>query len=86
MRLGHAALLAVATKLNQVLLGVLTFTVIELYPVLLPWAVGFAVGALVFLVLVELLPESYHQAGLTSIALVTLGAMGIVVALSGSAP
>ena len=31
--------------------------------------------------MVELLPESYAQAGHTSIALVTLVAMGIVVAL-----
>ena len=52
-------------------------------PVLLPWAIGFSVGALVYLVLVELLPESYRQAGPTSIALVTLVAMGIVVALTG---
>ena len=54
-------------------------------PVVLPWALGFAVGALTYLVLVELLPESYRQAGHTSIALVALVAMGIVVLLRGPA-
>jgi len=86
VRMGHAALLAVATNLNQVLVGVLTFTVLGLYPVLLSLTVGFAVGALIYLVFVELLPESYRQAGHTSIALVTLVTMGIVVALTGGGP
>ena len=52
-------------------------------PLLLPWALGFAMGALVYLVMVEPLPESYRQAGNTSIALVTSVAMGIVVLLNG---
>jgi zinc transporter ZupT len=82
----NALALAVATNVNQVLLAVVTFAVVGALPVLFPWAVGFAVGALVYLVLAELLPESYHQAGHTSIALVTLVAMGIVVALGGGAP
>ena len=81
MRLGHAALLAIATNLNQVLLAVLTFAVVGALPALLPWALGFAVGALVYLVLVELLPESYRQAGHTSIALVTSLTMGVLVLL-----
>lgn len=83
VRLLHAAVLAVATNLNQVLLAVVTFSVLDALPALLPWTLGFAFGALVYLVLDELLPESYRQAGHTSIALVTLVAMGIVVALGG---
>ncbi len=86
VRLLHVLPLAVATNLNQVLLSVVTFAVVGALPALLPWALGFAVGALVYLVLSELLPESYHQAGHTSIAVVTLVAMGIVVALGGGAP
>lgn len=82
----HALPLAVAANLNQVLLAVVTFAVVGALPVLLPWALGFAVGALLYLVLVELLPESYRQAGHTSIALVTLVAMVIVVALGGGGP
>lgn len=83
VRLLHATVLVVAANLNQVLLAVVTFSLIAALPVLLPWTLGFAVGALFYLVFVELLPESYRQAGHTSIALVTLVAMGIVVALSG---
>lgn len=85
VRLRHAAGLAVATNVNQVLVSVVVFVVVGSLPVLLPWAIGFAVGALIYLLLAELLPESYAQAGHTSIALVTLVAMGIVVALVGAA-
>lgn len=80
----HAAALAVAVNANQVLMAVVTFAVVGALPVLFPWAVGFAVGGLIYLVLAELLPESYRQAGHTGIALVTLVAMGIVVALGGA--
>ncbi|MDX1492916.1 MAG: ZIP family metal transporter [Longimicrobiales bacterium] len=83
VRLLHASVLAAATKLNQVLLAVVTYSVLDALPRLTPWTLGFAFGALVYLVLDELLPESYRQAGHTSIALVTLVAMGIVVALGG---
>ncbi|MDH3272768.1 MAG: ZIP family metal transporter, partial [Gemmatimonadota bacterium] len=79
----HCTALAVATNVNQVLLAVVTFALIGALPTLMPWALGFAVGSLFYLVLDELLPESYRQAGHTSIALVTLVAMGIVVALGG---
>lgn len=81
--LSRSAMLAAASNINQVLLGAATFAVIAAAPTLLPWVTGFAVGAFVYLVLVELLPDSYHQAGHTSIALVTLAAMGVVVLLTG---
>lgn len=86
VRLLHSAGLAVAANLNQVLVAVVTFAVVGAVPAALPWAVGLAVGALMQLLLSELLPESYHQAGATSIALVALLAMGMVVALHGGAP
>ena len=73
-----AAGLAVAANLSQVLLAVVTFAVVNAAPAVLPWVLGFAVGALINLVLVELLPESYKQAGTTSIALVTFVAMSMV--------
>ncbi len=81
--LSHSAGLAIGINLNQVLLAVVTFAVVGAVPELLPWTVGFAVGSLIYLVLVELLPESYQETGPTSIALVTLVAMGMVVALVG---
>lgn len=84
VRLPYAAGLSVASKTSQVLVSVVVFVGVGARPGLLPWTVGFAVGALLYLLMVELLPESYEQAGHTSIALVTLVAMGIVVALGGS--
>jgi zinc transporter ZupT len=81
VRLRNAALLAVAANVNQILLAVLSFVLVTAAPSLLPWALGFAVGALLYLVMVELLPESYREAGHTSIALVTVVAMGMVVLL-----
>ncbi len=82
VRLRDAAGLAVATNVSQILLAIVTFAIVTAAPGVLPWAVGFAVGALVYLVMAELLPECYRQAGPTSIALVTIVAMGIVVLLS----
>lgn len=82
VRRGDAAGLAVATNVSQVLLAVVTFAIVAAAPSAFPWVLGFAVGALVYLVMAELLPECYRQAGPTSIALVTIVAMGIVVLLS----
>jgi zinc transporter ZupT len=84
VRLHHMAGLTVAANLNQVLLAVVTFALLRAVPLLLPWIVGFSVGGLIYLVLVELLPESYRQAGRTSIALVAIVAMVVVVLLTGS--
>ena len=67
------------------LLAVVVFGVVGAFPGILPVVAGFAVGALIYRTLVELLPESYDQAGETSIALVTLLAMGMVVLLGGVA-
>lgn len=83
--LTQAAALSVAVNVNQVLLAVLVFAVAILWAWTLPWLAGFAVGALLYLTLVELLPESYRQAGRTSIALVTVVALGVVVLLAGAA-
>lgn len=74
---------ATATRVSQVLLAVTTFAVASAAPVLLPWALGAAVGALLYLIMAELLPHCYRQAGHTSIALVALLAMGMVVLLAG---
>ncbi len=81
VRVRDAGGLAVATKVSQVLLAIVTFAIVGAAPTALPWVLGFAVGALIYLVMVELLPESYRQAGSTTIALVTIVAMGIVVLL-----
>lgn len=73
--LPRAAALAVVANLGQVILAVASFTVVVAVPAALPWALGFAAGALVYLVMVDLLPESYAGAGPTSIALAVILAM-----------
>lgn len=83
VRPSQAGGLAVAANVSQVLLAVVTFALLAAAPSVLPWALGFAVGALVYLVMAELLPESYRQAGSTTIALVTITAMGMVVLMRG---
>jgi ZIP family zinc transporter len=81
VRVSSAAGLAVAANVSQVVLAIVAYAIVEAAPTTLPWALGFATGALVQLVMSELLPESYRQSGSRSIALVTIIAMGIVVLL-----
>jgi len=73
--LPRAASLAVVANLGQVVLAVASFAVVAAVPGALPWALGFAAGALIYLVMVDLLPESYVGAGPTSIALAVILAM-----------
>lgn len=82
--LRDAAGLAVATNVSQILMAIVVFALVAAVPALLPWALGFAVGSLIYLVLAELLPQCYRQAGPTTIAVVTIVAMGIVILLSGA--
>ena len=73
------------SNVPQVLMAVVAVALIQAAPsLLLQWALGFAFGALVYLVLAEHLPESYRKAGHTTIALVTIVAMGIVVLIGGA--
>ncbi|MEZ4414802.1 MAG: ZIP family metal transporter [Gemmatimonadota bacterium] len=81
--IGLASTLAVLSNGAQVLLAVATMAVLTSTPAVLPWVAGFAVGALVHLVLVELLPEAYREAGPTSIALLTSAAIGVAILLLG---
>jgi zinc transporter ZupT len=81
----RTTLLSVGVNLAQVVLAAVSFALVSTSAGLLPWLAGFAVGALIYRTLVELLPESYHQAGQTSIAMVTLLAAGVVVLLAGVA-
>lgn len=86
VRLGTGAVLAVAVNVPQVLYAVAAYAVITAAPAALPWAVGFAAGALLDLCLVELVPQSYRQAGKVSIAVVSAVAMGMVVLVEGMVP
>ncbi len=83
MSYGEMAGMAIVTNVPQILLAIVAFAVIPAIPGSLPWAVGFAAGALVYLVMTELLPASYERAGHTSIAFVVSFSTGGVVLLKG---
>ena len=70
-----ATALAVVSNFGQVLMAVATFAVVTASPPVLPWTLGFAVGALAYLVMVDLLPESYGQIGAKSIAFAVILAL-----------
>jgi zinc transporter, ZIP family len=75
------AVLVVAMKLPQVVLALATFGLVHGMPESLPWVAGFSVGALVYLVLADVLPLAYRESGHTSIALVVSAALCVVVLL-----
>lgn len=80
--LPRASLMAVAVNVPQIFVAVSTWAVVTAVPGLLSFTLGLATGMLANLVLVELLPESYRQAGHTSIAVVTSAALAVVVLLN----
>jgi zinc transporter ZupT len=78
---GRVLVLTVVGNATLVPMAVSTFAVLVAAPQATPWALGFGSGTLIYLVTVDLLPESYRQAGATTIALVALLAMGMVATL-----
>ena len=78
--------LVVLSNIGQPALAVATWFIVARVPATLPWVLGFAVGALLNLVMTELLPASYREAGSTSIALVASVALALVVLLGGILP
>ncbi len=81
---GRSLLLAVVSNVSQVTMAVSTFAVLRALPGGgLAFTLAFASGGLLYLLMVDLLPESYEQAGSTSIALVTIVAMGLVALMQG---
>lgn len=76
MRPQGASLLACAgwsifSSLPQPLAAVPAFLFVERVHAALPYGLGFAAGAMIFMVLAELLPEAYEQAWSRSVAAVT---------------
>jgi ZIP family zinc transporter len=80
----RATLLAIGARATQVLLALLAYIVALTSPTALSITLGFAFGALVYLCIAELLPEAYHTAGRTSIAIVASVAAGVVSLLGGA--
>jgi ZIP family zinc transporter len=81
MRLRQAAGLAVACKVSQPLLALAAFALSPVLTGFLPAALGFAAGALVLLVLTELLPDSYRCSPALAVALIVGISAGAVVLL-----
>jgi zinc transporter ZupT len=62
---------SIFSSLPQPITAVPAFIFVDHFGAVLPYGLGFAAGAMVFMVLVELLPEAYEQALGRSVGLVT---------------
>lgn len=70
---------SIFSSLPQPLMAVPAFVFVEAFRPALPYGIGFAAGAMVFMVLVELLPEAFGQAKRAPVALmVSLTLIGMV--------
>lgn len=67
----RAAGWSIVSSLPQPIMAVPAFLFVEAFRPALPWGLGFAAGAMLFMVLVELLPEAFHQGRRSDVALLT---------------
>jgi zinc transporter ZupT len=81
----RAATLATVANAPQLVLAVVALLLALRFPAMLAPLLGVAFGALMYLCLAELLPDSYRLTGRTSIALVVIVAAGVVALAGGSA-
>lgn len=74
---------AAASNLPQVVMAIAAYLAALAWPQGIQVGVGFSVAALVYLCLVDLLPQSYERVGEETIAVVTALAMSVVPLLAG---
>ena len=85
MRPQGASLLSCAwwsffSSLPQPLVAVPAFLFVDAFAPALPWGLGFAAGAMIFMVLVELLPEAYEEGQRGTVSLLVSLSMVAMVA------
>ena len=81
MTVGEAAGLCVVAKIPQPVLALAAFALAPVVTGMLPAALGFASGCLVFLVLTELLPASYRRTAKQPVGILVSLAAGAIVLL-----
>jgi zinc transporter ZupT len=82
VKVGEAAGLCVVAKITQPLLALAAFALAPVMTGLLPGALGFASGCLVFLVLTELLPASYRRTATLPVGVLVSAAAGAMLLLA----
>jgi len=72
---------SVFSSLPQPLMAVPAFLFVEAFRPVLPYGLGFAAGAMVFMVFLELLPEAYENASATAVGLWLSSSLGAMILL-----